>query len=128
MDNSRAIVLLIVLSSSLQTSGPGTQMSDEVAALHRAVFEIQRGEVFVDPALYRDLALRYLYGRGVEHDIPQGCALLWEAHAAAHAPGHDQTGIDLAQALIDRVTERSGGNFLATRHTAARFPNSRSPR
>ena len=43
-----------------------------------------------------------MYGRGVEQDVVQGCALLYEAHAMAHAPRHDQPGIDIAQGLIDQ--------------------------
>ena len=54
-------------------------MSEEVAALHRALFEVQDDKTLGDPALWRELAVRYLDGRGVEQDVIQGCARLSRA-------------------------------------------------
>lgn len=73
-----------------------------MAALHRAVFEMQDDQTLGDPAPWRELAVRYLDGRDVERDLVQGCALLSRADSAARSPRHDQSGIDLAQALLDR--------------------------
>lgn len=77
-----------------------TQMSEEVAVLHRSVFERPANQVSEDPALYRELALRYLHGQGVERDLVQACALLWRAEGAARSPRHDQAGVEAAEVLL----------------------------
>jgi len=99
-----AVTALVLVMMGMQplTSLGQQDMSEEVAALHRAVFEIQDDNTLGDPALWRDLAIRYLEGRGVEQDVIQGCALLSRADSAARSPRHDQAGIDLAEALLDR--------------------------
>lgn len=74
-------------------------MSEEVAALHRAVFERPSDEVFPPAALSRELGLRHLTGNGVERDRIQACALLWLAEAAAQSLHHDQQAIDTAEGL-----------------------------
>ena len=53
------------------------------------------------------------YGRGVEQDVVQGCALLWESHELALAPRHDQAGIDIAKGLIDEHCKSLSADQLA---------------
>jgi hypothetical protein len=97
-----AVAVLMLLGMQHLTSKGQQEMSEEVAALHRAVFEVRDDTTLGDPALWRELAIRYLYGRGVERDLIQGCALLSRADSAARSPRHDQVGIDIAQALLDQ--------------------------
>jgi hypothetical protein len=106
------LVAVAVLLTWLQTPEQQVHMPEDVVALHRAVFERLPGQDLIDTSLPRDLALRYLYGRGVEQDVVQGCALLYEAHAMAHAPRHDQPGIDIAEALINQHCKRFGAEQL----------------
>jgi hypothetical protein len=96
------VVVLIMLGMQHVTSKSQEEMSEDVAALHRALFEVRDDKTLGDPALWRELAIRYLDGRGVERDVIQGCALLSRADSAARSPRHDQVSIDLAQALLDR--------------------------
>ncbi len=102
MRQAAALVVLILTGIQPLTSASRQEMSEEVAALHRAVFEVQDDTTLGDPALWRELAVRYLEGRGVERDLIQGCALLSRADSAARSPRHDQVGIDIAQALLDQ--------------------------
>jgi hypothetical protein len=97
-----AVLVLILLGMQHLKSKGQQEMSEEVAALHRAVFELRDDKTLGDPALWRELAIRYLDGRGVERDLIQGCALLSRADSAARSPRHDQAGIDTAQALLER--------------------------
>src|SRR3954447_23946432 len=97
-----AVAVLIVLGPQHLASTSQEEMTEEVAALHRAVFEVQDDQSLGDPAAWRELAIRYLNGRGVERDLIQGCALLGRADSAARSPRHDQVGIDMAQALLDQ--------------------------
>jgi hypothetical protein len=97
-----AVAVLIVLGPQHLASTSQEEMTEEVAALHRAVFEVQDDKSLGDPAAWRELAIRYLNGRGVERDLIQGCALLGRADSAARSPRHDQVGIDMAQALLDQ--------------------------
>lgn len=96
-----AVAVLIVLGLQ-HLASTSQEMSEDVAALHRAVFEVRDDKTLGDPAAWRELAIRYLNGRGVERDLIQGCALLGRADSAARSPRHDQMGIDMAQALLDQ--------------------------
>ena len=107
------LVLLFLQGLPAQAMESQTSMSEEVVALHRAIFERPPDQVFVDTTLARDLGLRYLYGRGVDRDVVQGCALLHEAYAMALAPTHDQIGIDVAQGLIDQHCRNLGADQAA---------------
>ena len=95
-------LVLVLMGMQPLTSQSQQEMSEEVEALHRAVFELHDDNTLGDPALWRELAMRYLDGRGVEQDVIQGCALLSRADSAARSPRHDQAGIDIAEALIER--------------------------
>jgi hypothetical protein len=66
-----AVAVLMLLGMQHLTSKGQQEMSEEVAALHRAVFEVRDDTTLGDPALWRELAIRYLYGRGVERRTVQ---------------------------------------------------------
>jgi hypothetical protein len=102
MRRAATALVLVVMGMQPLTSKSQQEMSEEVAALHRALFEVRDDKTLGDPALWLDLAIRYLDGRGVERDLIQGCALLSRADSAARSPRHDQAGIDMAQALLER--------------------------
>ena len=90
------IVVFLALGAS---PAQAPQMSEEVAALHRAVFELPHEQMLPPSAPSRELALRYLNGQGVERDRIQACALLSLAQAGAEWPHHDQEAVDMAEQL-----------------------------
>jgi hypothetical protein len=71
MRRAATALVLVVMGMQPLTSKRQQEMSEEVAALHRAGFEVQDDQTLGDPALWRDLAIRYLDGRGVEQDVIQ---------------------------------------------------------
>jgi hypothetical protein len=54
------VVVLIMLGMQHVTSKSQEEMSEDVAALHRALFEVRDDKTLGDPALWRELAIRYL--------------------------------------------------------------------
>jgi hypothetical protein len=91
----------LVLCVGMAVGGPiqAQTMSEEVASLHRIVFE--RTNDFPDKDASFALAVRYIEGRDVPFDIVRGCALLNLAGLAARSP-HDQTIIDEVERLQKR--------------------------
>jgi hypothetical protein len=80
----------------------GQDMTEDVALLHRVVFERDGREPLRDPAPARELGLRYLEGRGVDRNGLMACAMFFLARQAVQFYGRDQATLDPGEPLFDQ--------------------------
>ncbi len=134
----RVFVLAIVaplIASPLHAQG----MSEDVAALHRTIFEATPGADFRDPASSGELALRYLEGRGVARDPLIACGLLFLTdHAVSSVAPQSEAAGETVRRLreehcgpgagpvedLETIVNASCGMFGPSRHIVPLEPGS----